>query len=182
MKWLFYFCRRNVENKIPSFLENVVLLTKFLSMIEKGTKAPDFAFTGKDGKTMNISDLRGKKVVVYFYPKDSTPGCTAEACDFRDNYEVLMKKGFFVIGISADSEASHIKFAEKFALPFPLVADTDKKIIQAYGVWGPKKFMGRSYDGILRTTLIIDEEGVVEEVITKVDTKASTAQIFELLK
>ncbi len=163
-------------------MENVVLLTKFLSMISKGTIAPDFSFIGKDGKAMNISDLRGKKVVVYFYPKDSTPGCTAEACDFRDNYELLMQKGFFVVGISADSEASHSKFAEKFALPFPLVADTDKKIIQVYGAWGPKKFMGRNYDGILRSTFIIDENGVIEEVITKVDTKASTAQIFELLK
>ncbi|PKP01066.1 MAG: thioredoxin-dependent thiol peroxidase [Bacteroidetes bacterium HGW-Bacteroidetes-6] len=151
-------------------------------MIEKGTKAPDFAFTGSDGKTMNLSDLLGKKVVVYFYPKDSTPGCTAEACDFRDNYQMLLEKGFFVIGISADNMTSHIKFATKFDLPFPLVADTEKKIIQAYGVWGPKKFMGRSYEGILRSTFVIDEKGIVEEVITKVETKASTAQILELLK
>jgi len=150
--------------------------------MEKGMQAPDFSYTDSDGKQRKLSDLKGRRVVLYFYPKDATPGCTAEACDFRDNYVMWQKKGFEVIGISADSEASHRKFAEKHALPFPLVADTDKTIIKAYGVWGPKKFMGRTFDGILRTTFLIDAEGRIEDVITKVDTKASTAQILEFLK
>lgn len=150
--------------------------------MEKGMQAPDFSYTDSDGKQRKLSDLKGRRVVLYFYPKDSTPGCTAEACDFRDNYVMWQKKGFEVIGISADSEASHRKFAEKHSLPFPLVADTDKTIIKAYGVWGPKKFMGRTFDGILRTTFLIDAEGRIEDVITKVDTKASTAQILEFLK
>ncbi|MPM49400.1 Peroxiredoxin Bcp [bioreactor metagenome] len=145
-------------------------------------QAPDFSYTDSDGKQRKLSDLKGRRVVLYFYPKDLTPGCTAEACDFRDNYVMWQKKGFEVIGISADSEASHRKFAEKHSLPFPLVADTDKTIIKAYGVWGPKKFMGRTFDGILRTTFLIDAEGRIEDVITKVDTKASTAQILEFLK
>lgn len=151
-------------------------------MVEKGTMAPDFGFSTADGKNMKLSDLRGNKVIVYFYPKDSTPGCTAEACDFRDNYSELLKKGFKVIGISADSEVSHGKFTVKYSLPFPLVADTEKVVIKAYGVWGPKKFMGRSFDGILRTTFVIDEAGIIEEVITKVETKASTQQILEKIK
>lgn len=150
--------------------------------MEKGMQAPDFSYTDSDGKQRKLSDLKGRRVVLYFYPKDATPGCTAEACDFRDNYVMWQKKGFEVIGISADSEASHRKFAEKHSLPFPLVADTDKTIIKAYGVWGPKKFMGRTFDGILRTTFLIDAEGRIEDVITKVDTKASTAQILEFLK
>lgn len=150
--------------------------------MEKGMQAPDFSYTDSDGKQRKLSDLKGRRVVLYFYPKDLTPGCTAEACDFRDNYVMWQKKGFEVIGISADSEASHRKFAEKHSLPFPLVADTDKTIIKAYGVWGPKKFMGRTFDGILRTTFLIDAEGRIEDVITKVDTKASTAQILEFLK
>jgi len=150
--------------------------------MEKGMQAPDFTYTGNDGKQHQLSDLKGRKVILYFYPKDSTPGCTAEACDFRDHYEMWLKKGYEVIGISADSEASHLKFAEKYQLPFPLVADTDKTIIKAYGVWGPKKFMGRTFDGILRTTFIIDENGIIEEVISKVDTKASTDQILGIIK
>lgn len=150
--------------------------------MEKGMHAPDFTFTDGEGKQRKLSDLKGRRVILYFYPKDSTPGCTAEACDFRDNYNMWLKKGYQVIGISADSEASHAKFAEKYSLPFPLVADTEKSIIKAYGVWGPKKFMGRTFDGILRTTFIIDAEGIIEEKITKVDTKASTAQILEFLK
>ena len=145
-------------------------------------QAPDFTFTDREGKQQKLSDLKGRKVILYFYPKDSTPGCTAEACDFRDNYIMWQKKAYEVIGVSADSEASHAKFAGKHSLPFPLVADTEKTIIKAYGVWGPKKFMGRTFDGILRTTFIIDAEGKIEEKITKVDTKSSTAQILELLK
>ena len=150
--------------------------------MEKGMPAPDFTFTDREGTPRKLSDLKGRKVILYFYPKDSTPGCTAEACDFRDNYSLWLKKGYEVIGISADSGASHAKFAEKYSLPFPLVSDTEKDIIKAYGVWGPKKFMGRTFDGILRTTFIIDAEGKIEEKISKVDTKASTAQILEFLK
>jgi peroxiredoxin Q/BCP len=150
--------------------------------MEKGMQAPDFTFTDREGKQRKLSDMKGLRVILYFYPKDSTPGCTAEACDFRDNYGMWLKKGYEVIGISADSGTSHAKFAEKYSLPFPLVADTEKSIIKAYGVWGPKKFMGRTFDGILRTTFIIDAEGKIEEKITKVDTKASTAQILEFLK
>jgi len=173
---------RNVENK---FLVDYIINSNFkpnFDMIEKGIQAPDFSYAGADGKERKLSDLKGRRVVLYFYPKDSTPGCTAEACDFRDNYHMWIKKGYEVIGISADSEASHQKFAEKYSLPFPLVSDPEKEIIKAYGVWGPKKFMGRTFDGILRTTFLIDAEGKIEEVITKVDTKASTAQILELLK
>ena len=150
--------------------------------MEKGMQAPDFTFTDREGKQRKLSDLKGRKVILYFYPKDSTPGCTAEACDFRDNYSMWLKKGYEVIGISADSGASHAKFVEKYSLPFPLVSDTEKTIINAYGVWGPKKFMGRTFNGILRTTFIIDAEGKIEEKISKVDTKASTAQILEFLK
>ena len=123
--------------------------------------------------------LKKKKIVLYFYPKDSTPGCTAEACDLRDNYAVLMKKGYNVIGVSADNENSHKKFIEKYNLPFPLIADTDKTIINAYGVWGRKKFMGKEFDGILRTTFIINESGVIEEIITKVETKNHSSQIIK---
>jgi len=177
-----YFCQRNVENK---FLVHYIISSNFkpnFPNMEKGMQAPDFSFKNSEGNEQKLSDLKGRKVILYFYPKDSTPGCTAEACDFRDNYNMWLKKGYEVIGISADSDASHMKFAEKHSLPFPLVADIDKTIIKAYGVWGPKKFMGRTFDGILRTTFIIDAEGKIEEVISKVETKASTAQILELLK
>jgi len=117
--------------------------------------------------------------VLYFYPKDSTPGCTAQACNLRDNYDYLLKSGYVVLGISADGEKSHQRFIEKHGLPFPLIADKEKEIIKAYGVWGPKKFMGKTFDGILRTTFIIDGEGIIEEVIDKVNTKEHTKQILE---
>jgi thioredoxin-dependent peroxiredoxin len=116
---------------------------------------------------------------LFFYPKDNTPGCTAEACNLRDNYDDLLSKGYKIVGVSTDDMKSHQKFAEKYALPFPLLPDTDKKIVSSYGVWGPKKFMGKSYDGISRTTYVIDEKGVIEKVFTKVDTKNHTAQILE---
>lgn len=151
-------------------------------MLQKGDTAPDFSFTDTSGKILNLSDLREKKVVLYFYPKDDTPGCTAEACDFRDHYQELISKGFYVIGVSADAEKSHQKFADKYNLPFPLISDVNKELIKSYGAWGPKKFMGRSFEGILRTTFIIDEQGLIAEVIEKVETKASTSQIFNVLK
>ncbi len=150
-----------------------------MTILQKGDKAPDFKGTDENGKIITLSHFKGKKLVLYFYPKDQTPGCTAEACDLRDHYPLLLKQGYDVIGISADDEKSHQKFIEKNKLPFSLIADTDKKIIMAYGVWGLKKFMGKEYEGILRTTFIIDEEGIIEEVITKVDTKNHTSQIIK---
>jgi peroxiredoxin Q/BCP len=149
-----------------------------MATLIKGDQAPLFEGTDQNGNKINLVDFRGSKVVLYFYPKDDTPGCTAEACDLRDNYESLLSKGYKVVGVSPDSEKSHLKFAEKYHLPFPLLPDPDKKIIQNYGVWGPKKFMGKSYDGVLRTTFIISEEGTIEEVISKVDTKNHSKQII----
>jgi len=150
-----------------------------MKVLQKGDKAPDFKGVDENGKIISLSHFKGKKLLLYFYPKDQTPGCTAEACDLRDHYPLLLKQGYEVIGISADDEKSHQKFIEKNKLPFSLIADTDKKIINAYGVWGLKKFMGKEYEGILRTTFIIDEEGIIEEVITKVDTKNHTSQIIK---
>lgn len=150
-------------------------------MITAGTKAPSIDGKDQNGNAVSLEQYQGKKIVLYFYPKDDTPGCTAEACSFRDQYETLNAKGFAVIGVSPDSEKSHQKFASKFNLPFTLIADTEKTIAQAYGVWGRKKFMGREYDGILRTTFVIDENGIVEKVIDKVDTKDSTGQLLKVM-
>lgn len=149
-----------------------------MTALKAGDKAPDF--TGKDqrGNEISLASLKGNKVVLYFYPKDDTPGCTAQACSLRDNYDALINAGYRVIGVSPDSEKSHIKFAEKYDLPFPLLADTEKKIANDYGVWGRKKFMGKEYDGVIRTTVILDEEGVISEVIEKVDTKNHANQIL----
>ena len=150
-----------------------------MTTLKQGDKAPDFKGKDQNGNIISLNDFKEKKIVLYFYPKDSTPGCTAEACDLRDNYAVLMKKGYNVIGVSADNENSHKKFIEKYNLPFPLIADTDKTIINAYGAWGRKKFMGKEFDGILRTTFIINESGVIEEIITKVETKNHSSQIIK---
>ena len=149
-----------------------------MTTLTVGDKAPGFAALNQKGEMVNLNDFIGKKVVLFFYPKASTPGCTAEACNLRDNYEAFVTKGYEVIGVSADSEKRQLNFSEKNQLPYNLLADTDKKVIEAYGVWGPKKFMGREYDGIHRTTFIIDEKGSIEEVITKVKTKDHTAQII----
>jgi thioredoxin-dependent peroxiredoxin len=148
-----------------------------MTTLKAGDKAPDFKGKDQHGKEISLNDFKGSKLVVYFYPKDNTPGCTTQACDLRDNYDMLLSKGYKVIGVSADDEKSHIKFIEKFNLPFPLIADTDKEVIKAFGVWGPQKFMGKSYDGIHRTTFVIDENGIIEDVISKVETKNHTAQI-----
>ncbi|HPJ61404.1 thioredoxin-dependent thiol peroxidase [Lentimicrobium sp.] len=150
-----------------------------MSKFKPGDQAP--AFSGKDhsGNVVSLESFRGSKVVLYFYPKDDTPGCTAEACSLRDNYEALLARGYKVVGVSPDSEKSHQKFIDKYELPFPLISDTEKKILQDYGVWGRKKFMGREYDGVIRTTFIIDEKGVIEEVIEKVDTKNHAAQVLK---
>lgn len=150
--------------------------------LKEGMTAPLFEGTDQDGKTIRLSDFAGRKVVVYFYPKDSTPGCTAEACNLRDNYETLINQGFVVIGVSGDSEKSHKNFAAKYSLPFPLIADTSKKIINDYGVWKEKKLYGRSFPGIARTTFIIDEQGIIEKIILKVDTKSHSEQIFDMYK
>ncbi|APD06522.1 peroxiredoxin [Flavobacteriaceae bacterium UJ101] len=148
-------------------------------MLQKGDHAPDFSGVTQDNKPITSKDYEGKKYVVFFYPKASTPGCTAEACNLRDHHEVLKAQGYNIIGVSADPVAKQKKWAEKYNLPFPLIADEEKTVINAFGVWGPKKFMGREYDGIHRTTFIVNEEGVINEVITKVKTKDHTAQILK---
>lgn len=147
-----------------------------------GDKAPDFKGKDQDGKVISLKDFKGKKLVLYFYPKDDTPGCTAESCNLRDNYQILLKKGYAVVGVSADDEAKHRKFIEKYELPFPLIADVDLKVIKAYDVWGMKKFMGKEYEGIARTTFVIDEKGILEEVIKEVIVKDHAQQILSANK
>ncbi|MBI6115363.1 thioredoxin-dependent thiol peroxidase [Salegentibacter maritimus] len=149
-----------------------------MTTLEVGDKAPDFSVADQDGNTIKLSDFKGKKLVLFFYPKASTPGCTAEACNLRDNWERFQEKGYAILGVSADTQKRQSNFKTKYEFPFPLLADEDKEVIQAYGVWGPKKFMGKEYDGIHRTTFIIDEDGKIEEVIKKVKTKAHTDQIL----
>ena len=148
-------------------------------MLVVGDKAPDFLGVDESGREIRVSDYKGRRLVVYFYPKDSTPGCTAEACSLRDGMDELVAAGYAVVGISADSAASHARFKEKQQLNFPLVADVEKSTIQAFGAWGEKKMAGRTYMGIMRTTFVIDAEGVIERVITKVDTKNAARQIFD---
>ena len=149
-----------------------------MAKLKEGDPAPDFAGVDQYGKEVRLSDFSGKKLVLYFYPKDNTPGCTAEACNLRDHHEELNTKGYEVLGVSADSVNSHVKFSEKFNLPFRLMADTNKEIIKAYGAWGPKKFMGRAYDGIIRTTFIIDEKSRIEKIISKVKTGEHAGQVM----
>jgi len=151
-----------------------------MGQLKEGSKAPMFEGIDQNGKTVKLTDFAGKKVVLYFYPKDNTPGCTAEACNLRDNHDSLLDKGFTVIGVSPDNEKSHKGFAGKYSLPFPLIADTSKKIMNDYGVWGEKKLYGKSYMGVIRTTFIIDEKGIIEKIIEKVDTAGHTEQIFKL--
>lgn len=147
--------------------------------LEVGQLAPEFEAKIETGATIKLSDYRGKKVVLYFYPKDATPGCTAQACNLRDNYDALLTAGYVVFGISSDDEKSHKKFIEKQNLPFPLIADTDLKVHEAYGTWVEKSMYGRKYMGTARTTFVIDEQGKIAEVIEKVDTKNHTAQILK---
>jgi thioredoxin-dependent peroxiredoxin len=153
-----------------------------MSTLNQGDKAPDFTSKDQNGNAISLAQFKGKKVVLYFYPKDSTPGCTAEACDFRDNYQGLKAQGIEVLGVSIDDEKSHQKFITKYDLPFTLLADTDKSIVEAYGVWGEKSMYGKKYMGTNRTTFIIDEDGNIAHIITKVDTKAPTAQVLALIK
>ena len=148
-------------------------------MLKIGDKAPDFKAVDGDGRTVALSDYKGKKLVIYFYPKDNTPGCTAEACDLRDNYHRFQAAGYEILGVSKDSEKSHRGFAEKYSLPFRLVADTDTAIRQAYDAWGEKSLYGKKYMGALRKTYVIDEHGVITDIIDKVNTKAHSAQILK---
>jgi len=149
-----------------------------MKTLKAGEKVPDFTALDQDGNTISLSDYKGKKLIVFFYPKANTPGCTAEACNLRDHYSELQSQGYELLGVSADSQKKQANFKNKFEFPFPLLADEDKTVINTFGVWGPKKFMGKEYDGIHRTTFLIDQEGVVERVIEKVKTKDHAAQIL----
>jgi len=149
-----------------------------MTHLKKGDKAPVFNSINQNGEIVSLVDFLGKKIILYFYPKDMTPGCTAQSCDLRDNYKKLINAGYIVLGCSADSPARHLKFIDKYELPFDLISDEKREVLNSYGVWGPKKFMGREYDGIHRTTFVINEQGVLEDVITKVKTKEHTKQIL----
>lgn len=152
-----------------------------MTTLKKGNKIPNVQTVDENGNTINFADFKGRKLVIYFYPKDDTPGCTAEACSLRDNYSEFEKKGYKIFGVSTDSQQSHKKFISKYELPFTLISDVDKSIINAFGVWGEKNMYGKSYEGILRTTFIISEDGTIEDVIEKVNTKNHAVQIFEAI-
>lgn len=152
-----------------------------MTKLKEGEKAPKFIGIDQNGKSISLSDFSGKPLILFFYPKDMTPGCTAEACNLRDNYSELKKQGFEILGISPDSISRHQKFIEKYELPFPLIADEEKKILQDYDVWGEKKMYGRSYMGVYRTTFVIDEEGNIKKIFSKVKTNDHTAQILSEL-
>ena len=169
MKSIFLFC-------IAIFVYGVVLSQTKLNV---GDKAPDFTARDQDGRTVSLSDYKGKKVILYFYPKDNTPGCTAQACNLRDNQDALSKEGYEVIGVSTDDETSHKDFREKYSLPFPLLADTDKSINEKYGVWVEKERDGKKVWGTARTTFVIDENGIVTKIIDKVETKDHASQILK---
>ena len=149
--------------------------------LKAGDKAPDFNSKDQNGEEVSLADFKGKTVILYFYPKDDTPGCTAEACDFRDNYQSLIAKGYEVIGVSTDDSKSHKKFETKYSLPFPLIADEDKSINEAYGVWAEKNMYGKKYMGTARTTFIINADGIIKQVIEKVDTKNASQQVLDLI-
>jgi thioredoxin-dependent peroxiredoxin len=149
-----------------------------MTTLQIGDAAPNFEALDQQGNTIKLEDYKGKKLVLFFYPKASTPGCTAEACNLRDHYQTFLAKGYDVLGVSADSAKRQQNWIDKHELPFPLLADEDKAVIEAFGVWGPKKFMGKEYDGIHRTTFVIAEDGTIEDVISKVKTKAHSEQIL----
>lgn len=151
-----------------------------MTKLKEGQAAPFFEGTDQSGNMINLDHFKGKKLIVYFYPKDNTPGCTSEACNLRDNYEELLARGYRIVGISGDSVKSHQGFATKYELPFPLIADTEKKIMTDWGVFGEKKMYGKTFLGIKRMTFIINEEGLIEKIVSKVDTKNHTQQIFSL--
>jgi peroxiredoxin Q/BCP len=152
-----------------------------MATLKAGDKAPDFTSKDQNGEEVSLANFKGKTVILYFYPKDDTPGCTAEACDFRDNYQSLISKGYEVIGVSTDDSKSHKKFETKYSLPFPLIADEDKSINEAYGVWAEKNMYGKKYMGTARTTFIIDADGIIKQVIDKVDTKNASQQVLDLV-
>ena len=149
-----------------------------MTHLKIGDLAPEINSGDENGKTITLDQFKGSKIVLYFYPKDMTPGCTIQSCNLRDNYKILLERGYVVLGCSADSPAKHVKFIEKHDLPFSLISDESKQVVNDYGVWGPKKFMGKEYDGISRTTFIIDEKGIIEDIIEKVNTKEHTSQIL----
>lgn len=151
-----------------------------MKTLEAGDKVPHFTAIDNNGNTVSMADYKGKKLIVFFYPRANTPGCTAEACNLRDNYAELQAKGYEIIGVSADSQKRQDNFRNKYDFPFPLLADEDKTVVNTFGVWGPKKFMGREFDGIHRTTFLIDADGVVTHVISKVKTKDHAAQILAM--
>lgn len=152
-----------------------------MATLSKGDRAPEFAGLNQFGKKVSLSDFKGKKLILYFYPKDNTPGCTAESCNLSDNYQWWLSKGYEVVGVSPDSVSSHKKFADKFQFGFNLIADTEKEILEAYGVWTEKSMYGKKYMGVARTTVVINEDGIVEEVFEKVDTKNHTDQLIKVL-
>lgn len=152
-----------------------------MTTLTEGSPAPDFTSVDQSGNMISLSALKGKKIILYFYPADNTPTCTDEACNLRDNYDVLKEKGYLVIGVSPDTSTSHHKFIDKYKLPFPLIPDSDKVIVNKFGVWGPKKSFGKAYDGVIRTTFVIDENGIIEKIISKVDAKNHASQIVREL-
>lgn len=153
-----------------------------MSHLSNGDQAPPFSFTDTTGKIVNLSDLSGKKVILYFYPRDNTPGCTLEACSLRDGYDELREAGYEAVGVSTDSTKSHEGFRAKYKLPFNLISDPDKELCEAYGVWGEKKFMGKKFMGINRTTFVIDEKGRIAAIIDKVNTKDHSKQVLDLME
>jgi len=154
-------------------------LQTIMSEIKEGSTAPSFNGIDQNGNNISLEDFSSKKLILYFYPKDDTPGCTKEACNLRDYFKELKDKGYSILGVSADSEKSQQSFSKKYDFPFPLLADIEKEMINAYGVWGPKKFRGKEYDGIIRKTFLVDEKGIITRVIDKVKTKDHAAQILE---
>ncbi len=152
-----------------------------MTQLKVGDKAPEFKGLNQNEKEISLSDYKNKNVILYFYPKDNTPGCTAESCNLNDNYDAWLSKGYEVIGVSPDSVKSHLKFADKFGFKFNLIADEEKEILKAYGVWGEKNMYGRTYMGVIRTTFVIDENGIIKEIFTKVKTKDHTNQIIDAL-
>ena len=152
-----------------------------MTSLSKGDKAPEFHGLNQNNETISLETFKGKKLILYFYPKDNTPGCTAESCNLNDNYQAWLAKGYEVVGVSPDSVASHKKFADKFQFGFNLIADTEKEILQAYGVWGEKSMYGKKYMGVMRTTFVINESGIIEDIFEKVDTKNHTDQIIKAL-
>ena len=151
-----------------------------MNQLSVGQEAPNFLAKNQKGELISLEDLKGSKVILYFYPKDNTPGCTAQACNLTENISALKKEGFIVLGVSPDGERSHNKFIDKYNLQFDLLVDEEKKLCNAYGVWGRKKFMGREYDGVHRITFIINEDGMIDQIINKVETKRHSQQILEL--